>query len=83
MPVASVRAPPRDRPSTGYSGPRKRSQKKDDFDILSLVPEAAVAVLDEGKLAFREGTVDIRTGQLKRGARKFKVGKIAPSGDII
>lgn len=64
-------------------GRRKRSQKRDNFDILSLVPEAAVAVLDEGKLAFREGAVDLRTGQLKRGARKFKVGKVAQNGDII
>jgi len=50
---------------------------------LSLVPEAAVAVLEDGKLAFREGTVDLRRGQLKRGARKYKVGKINASGDII
>jgi hypothetical protein len=35
-------------------------------------------VLEDGKLAFREGTVDARTGQLKRGARKFKVGRIIP-----
>ena len=88
-PVASMRAPARPTASTSSSsssiapGLRKRSQKRDNFDILSLVPEAAVAVLEDGKLAFREGTVDLRTGQLKRGARKYKVGRITPSGDII
>lgn len=55
---------------------RKRSREKNNFDILSLVPDAAVPVLEDGKLAFREGAVDGRTGQLKRGARKFKVGRI-------
>ena len=88
-PVTSMRAPARPTASTASSsssiapGLRKRSQKRDDFDILSLVPEAAVAVLEDGKLAFREGTVDLRRGQLKRGARKYKVGKINASGDII
>jgi hypothetical protein len=61
---------------------KKRSQDKNNFDVLSLVPEAAVPVLEDGKLAFREGAVDGRTGQLKRGARKFKVGRTIP-GELL
>lgn len=57
---------------------KTRSRDKNNFDILSLVPDAAVPVIEDGKLAFREGAVDGRTGQLKRGARKFKVGRIIP-----
>jgi hypothetical protein len=75
----TFRAPPPRHGSTRYRPRRKRSQKKDNFDILSLVTEAAVPVLDEGNLAFREGIVDVRTEQLKTGGRKFKVGKIAHS----
>ena len=74
-----VRQPER---STPASLPRKRSREKNNFDILSLVPDAAVAVIEDGKLAFREGAVDGRTGQLKRGARKFKVGRILP-GELL
>jgi len=64
------------------SPPQKRSQDKKNFDILSLVPMNPVAVLEEGKLAFREGTLDARTGNLKRGARKFKVGRFL-AGEIV
>jgi hypothetical protein len=61
---------------------RKRSRDKKNFDVLSLVPPMAVPVLEDGKLAFREGAIDARTGHLKRGARKFKVGRIS-SGEIV
>jgi len=56
--------------------------EKSNFSVLSLVPNRAVPVLEEGKLAFREGVIDARTGHLKRGARKFKVGKIVPGEGI-
>ena len=69
-PVSLSRAKPQRPPSPAG----KCSQDKLGFDILSLVPNGAVAVLEDGKLAFREGSYDIRTGHLKRGARKFKVG---------
>ena len=61
---------------------KKQSRENNNFDILSLVPDDAVPVIDDGKLAFREGAVDGRTGQLKRGARKFKVGRIIP-GELL
>ena len=73
-PVSLSRA----KPARAPSPVEKRSQTKRDYDILSLVPNDAVPVLEDGKLAFREGSYDIRTGHLKRGARKFKVGKIVP-----
>jgi hypothetical protein len=57
---------------------RTPSRDKKNFDILSLVPEVAVAVIEDGKLAFREGVWDARTGGLKRGYPKFKVGKVLP-----
>ena len=64
-------------PSTLSPSPqRNRSRDKKNFDILSLVPNDPVPVLEEGKLAFREGVIDLKTGHLKRGARKFKVGKL-------
>lgn len=76
-------------PSSGHqsrpaprTSPKQRSRDKKNFDILSLVPNRAVPVLEDGKLAFREGAMDARTGQLKRGARKFKVGKIIP-GELL
>jgi hypothetical protein len=62
--------------------PKRIKDEKNDFDILSLVPRDAVPILEEGKLAFREGTIDLRTGNLKRGARKFKVGRILP-GELL
>jgi hypothetical protein len=65
-----------------FSPRRKRSQDKKNFDILSLVPPLAVPVLEDGKLAFREGAKDARTGHLKRGARKFKVGRINPGEPV-
>ena len=68
----------RAKPARPPSPEGKRSQSKRGFDILSLVPNDAVPVLEDGKLAFREGSYDIRTGHLKRGARKFKVGKYVP-----
>jgi hypothetical protein len=61
---------------------KKQSRENNNFNILSLVPDDAVAVIEDGKLAFREGAVDARTGQLKRGARKFKVGRIIP-GELL
>jgi hypothetical protein len=77
-PVSLNRAVQRHR-ATPASPLRKLSREKNNFDILSLVPDAAVPVIEDGKLAFREGAVDGRTGQLKRGARKFKVGRISPA----
>ena len=71
------------RPSTAAAQLfKERSRDKNNFDILSLVPDAAVPVLEDGKLAFREGSFDIRTGHLKRGARKFKVGRVIP-GELL
>lgn len=61
---------------------KRIKDKKNNFDILSLVPRDAVPVLEDGKLAFRDGTIDPRTGNLKRGARKFKVGRIVP-GELL
>jgi hypothetical protein len=58
------------------------SMDKGNFNILSLIPSQAVPIIEDGKLAFREGTIDSRTGQLKRGARKFKVGKFI-AGEIL
>ena len=80
-PISLTRAaqPPRAKPTSPFP---KRSREKNNFDILSLVPEAAVPVIEDGKLAFREGAIDGRTGQLKRGARKFKVGRIIP-GELL
>ena len=72
----------RQRPAPPPSAPKQRSRDKKNFDILSLVPNLAVPVLEDGKLAFREGAIDARTGQLKRGARKFKVGRII-QGELI
>lgn len=72
----------RPRPPRAPSPVGKRSRSKTGFNIVSLVPNDAVPVLEDGKLAFREGSYDIRTGHLKRGARKFKVGKIVP-GDVL
>jgi len=77
-PISLNRAKPQRPPSPA----EKRSPIKRGFDILSLVPNDAVPVLEDGKLAFREGSYDIRTGHLKRGARKFKVGKIVP-GELL
>ena len=77
-PVSLIR-PIQPHRATPVSPMRKRSREKNNFDILSLVPDAAVPVIEDGKLAFREGAVDGRTGQLKRGARKFKVGRIMPA----
>ena len=66
------------RPSAPPSPKRTRSQDKKNFDILSLVPKDAVPVIEDGKLAFREGCIDFKTGRLKRGVKKFKVGRIIP-----
>jgi hypothetical protein len=71
------------RPSTPPSSPKRiRSQEKKNFDILSLVPKDAVPVIEDGKLAFREGCIDFKTGRLKRGAKKFKVGRPI-SGELL
>jgi len=75
----SLSRPVEPRRATPASPLRKRSREKNNFDILSLVPDAAVPVIEDGKLAFREGAIDGKTGQLKRGARKFKVGRISPA----
>jgi len=66
------------KPSVPATPRRKISRDKKNFDILSLVPKEAVPILEDGKLAFREGIIDPRTGHLKRGARKFRVGRIVP-----
>jgi len=70
------------RPSAPPSPKRTRSQEKKNFDILSLVPKDAVPVIEDGKLAFREGCIDFKTGRLKRGVKKFKVGRLIP-GELL
>lgn len=67
------------RPPTPPSPQRTRSQDRKNFDILSLVPKDVVPVIDDGKLAFREGCIDLKSGRLKRGVKRFKVGKLFPA----
>jgi hypothetical protein len=57
---------------------RKYMRDKKNFHILSLVPQDAIPVMEDGKLAFRECVIDARTGGLKRGYPKFKVGRVFP-----
>jgi hypothetical protein len=78
---SAVRMRPRT-PPTPVTPRQTRSQDKKNFDILSLVPKDVVPVIDDGKLAFREGCIDLKSGRLKRGVKKFKVGKLF-SGDFL
>lgn len=69
-------------PPTPLTPRQTRSQDRKNFDILSLVPKDVVPVIDDGKLAFREGCIDLKSGRLKRGVKKFKVGKLF-SGEFL
>ncbi|CAG8448348.1 2153_t:CDS:2 [Ambispora gerdemannii] len=42
-------------------------EEESDFDILSLVPANVIPCMSLGVLSFREGTIDPKRGQIKRG----------------
>ncbi|CAG8555634.1 8576_t:CDS:2 [Ambispora leptoticha] len=61
-----VKSPTNNAPNKSKASDRIEEEES-DFDILSLIPANVIPCMSLGVLSFREGTIDPKRGQIKRG----------------